>query len=84
MTKKTAQDMVKDAYDHAGLQGSMHWLRHTWVTELLEAGVPPHVVKDMAGHADIQTTLKHYAHARTDALVKGAEALAAKRRADRR
>src|SRR5690606_8675389 len=34
-----------------------HCLRHTFCTELARAGVPIHVIKELAGHASIQTTL---------------------------
>jgi integrase len=45
--------------------GIGHWrfhdLRHFFVTELLRRRVPPVTVKELAGHADIATTM-HYAH----------------------
>jgi integrase len=40
-----------------------HDLRHTCVTLLLDLGVPPHVVQQIAGHSDIGVTMKVYAHA---------------------
>ena len=40
-----------------------HDLRHTCVTLLLDAGVPPHVVQAIAGHSGIQVTMSIYAHA---------------------
>ena len=46
----------------------LHDLRHTMVTLLLELGVPPHVVQAIAGHADIEVTMKIYAHANLDAM----------------
>ncbi|MFL6077703.1 MAG: tyrosine-type recombinase/integrase [Mycobacteriales bacterium] len=39
-----------------------HDMRHTCVTLLLSLGVPAHVVKDIAGHSDIQVTMTIYAH----------------------
>src|SRR5262249_24350034 len=46
-----------------------HWryhdLRHFFVTSLLRHGVPVHVVRELAGHADLSTT-QRYAH-----VVKG-------------
>jgi integrase len=40
-----------------------HDLRHRCVTLLLDLGVPPHVVREIVGHADIQVTMTIYAHA---------------------
>ena len=41
----------------------LHDLRHTCVTLLLDAGVPPHIVQVIAGHSGIQVTMSIYAHA---------------------
>lgn len=47
-----------------GLPGvRLHDLRHTCVTLLLDAGVPPHIVQAIAGHSGIQVTMTIYAHA---------------------
>jgi integrase len=39
-----------------------HDLRHTCVTLLLDLGAPPHVVRDIVGHSDIEVTMTIYAH----------------------
>ncbi len=45
---------------------SAHWLRHSYVTYLLESGAPLKVAQENAGHSDIGTTM-HYSHiAQTD------------------
>ena len=44
----------------AGL--GFHDLRHPAVPLLLALGVPPHVVREIAGHSDIKVTLMVYAH----------------------
>jgi site-specific recombinase XerD len=45
---------------------SAHWLRHSYVTYLLESGAPLKVAQENAGHSDIGTTI-HYRHvAQTD------------------
>lgn len=45
---------------------SAHWLRHSYVTYLLEAGAPLKVAQENAGHSDVATTM-HYRHvAQTD------------------
>lgn len=43
-----------------------HDLRHTCVTLLLDQGVPPHVVRAIVGHSDIQVTMDICAHASLD------------------
>lgn len=45
---------------------SPHKLRHTWLTEYLNAGGRIHTAKELAGHGDVNTTI-HYA--RTVSLV---------------
>jgi site-specific recombinase XerD len=45
---------------------SAHWLRHSYVTYLLESGASLKVAQENAGHSDIGTTM-HYSHvAQTD------------------
>ena len=47
-------------------QASAHWLRHSYVTYLLESGASLKVAQENAGHSDIGTTM-HYCHvAQTD------------------
>ncbi|MGI5237007.1 tyrosine-type recombinase/integrase [Dactylosporangium sp. CA-139066] len=60
----------------AGLPGvRLHDLRHTMVTLLLELGVPPHLVQAIARHADVDITLKIYAHTNLDAMREGMKRL---------
>jgi integrase len=61
----------------------LHDLRHTRVTLLLEAGVPPHIVQEIAGLSALDVTMKHlrprlprrearrYASAQREARVSG-------------
>jgi len=45
---------------------SAHWLRHSYVTYLLESGAPLKVAQENAGHSNVATTM-HYRHvAQTD------------------
>lgn len=44
-----------------GLPGSLHWLRHTFCTALVQSGVSLHEVKRLAGHSSITVT-EQYAH----------------------
>lgn len=45
----------------AGIDGSLHCLRHTYGSHLVQAGVPLRVVQQLMGHAHSATTEK-YAH----------------------
>ena len=54
LSRACAQDLAR-----AGLDGSLHALRHTYVCHLLLAGVPLRTVQLYAGHAHISTTEKY-------------------------
>lgn len=59
--------------DRAGLDGSLHVLRHTFASHLVMAGRPLYEVQQLLGHANIKTT-QQYAHLAPDYLqdaVKG-------------
>ena len=42
-----------------GFSGRIHDFRHTYVTRLIEEGIPLPRVQKVAGHADIRTTMKY-------------------------
>ena len=53
--------------EEAGLgETRFHDLRHTCVTLLLDLGIPPHVVREIVGHSDIEVTMTIYAHVSLD------------------
>jgi integrase len=53
--------------ESAGLGNArFHDLRHTCVTLLLDVGAPPHVVREIVGHSDIEVTMTIYAHVSLD------------------
>ena len=54
---------------------SMHDLRRTFVTNLLATGTDPKSVQALAGHADVQTTSKHYAAVRAKNLTAAVDRL---------
>jgi integrase len=41
----------------SGVPFTAHALRHSFITHLLRSDVPLHIVKDLAGHKDVATTL---------------------------
>ena len=45
---------------------SAHWLRHSYVTYLLESGASLKVAQENAGHSDIGTTMLYTHVAQTD------------------
>lgn len=45
-----------------GLPHRFHDLRRTCITLLMDLGVPPHVVMQIAGHSDQGVTMQVYAH----------------------
>ena len=63
MSPYTLTKYWHDVRDRAGLGPlRFHDLRHTAVSLLLALGVPPHVVREIAGHSDIKITMMVYAH----------------------
>ena len=46
-----------------GLNIKLHGGRHTYVSQLLGAGVPLTAVAKVAGHSNVQVTARTYAHA---------------------
>lgn len=52
---------------------TMHGLRHTHASVLLFKGVNIHSVSKRLGHADVQTTLDHYAHVLEEMEVRDEE-----------
>ncbi|RMH79759.1 MAG: integrase [Acidobacteria bacterium] len=44
----------------SGIDFSIHSFRHTYITNLVNAGFPAEVVKEFAGHANVKTTIDIY------------------------
>lgn len=57
-----AVNTIQDAFRRMDLGIRFHDLRHSHATILLEDNVPINVVSKRLGHADVNTTLRTYAH----------------------
>lgn len=59
-TPNTAAQHLKRLYERAGIAGATsHSGRRTWLTRLSQKGVSVFVLADMAGHQQLQTTMKY-------------------------
>jgi len=59
-TPNTASQHLKRLYERAGIAGATsHSGRRTWLTRLSQKGVSVFVLADMAGHQQLQTTMKY-------------------------
>lgn len=59
----TLSDWFDQDAESIGVRGTLHWLRHTFCTALVQSGVSLHTVKDLAGHSSITVTEKYAHHA---------------------
>ena len=63
----TVNRYLNQIIKRAGLEKfSMHTLRHTFATRMMEAGVSAKVVQEMLGHKDVALTLNTYTHVNMD------------------
>ncbi len=63
LSPKVFYNQYKTLLDRAGLESiSLHALRHTAATLMLEAGIPAKTVQEILGHSSISTTLDVYGH----------------------
>ena len=72
-TQSLSRAFVNDT-KRARLNGSIHWLRHSFCSHLVMAGVDIRTIQELAGHASINTTL-NYCHLSAKHLVDAVEGL---------
>ena len=76
MSKSSVQDAFRAALKQSGInkRASVHTLRHSWATHLLEAGVNLRLIQEYLGHSSPATT-SVYTHLTIKAEQLGAEAI---------
>lgn len=52
-----------------------HWLRHTFITNAIDKGVPVQVVSALVGHENVETTWRRYYTCRQSTVDKGIDIL---------
>lgn len=62
---KILHAVARSANEKAGLtvipeELTCHWLRHSFITDAIDAGVPAHVVSQYVGHESMETTMRIY------------------------
>ena len=61
MTRKTGHEVLKAAFEKAGLNGKLatHSLRKSYAQRMYDASGDIFLVREMLGHADVRTTQKY-------------------------
>lgn len=76
MARSSLQDAFRAALKQSGInkRASVHTLRHSWATHLLEAGVNLRLIQEYLGHSSPATT-SLYTHLTVKAEQLGSQAI---------
>ena len=66
-SNKSLQQVLKQALQKTGITKpvTLHWLRHSYATHLLEDGLDIVSIKELLGHSHIETTMVYLHIAKT-------------------
>lgn len=74
LNETSLKRLAASAAKSAGVLAGIHTLRHTFVSHLVVAGVPPRTIQELAGHRSLATTMG-YMHLSPAAVRDGIAAL---------